>query len=147
MGSTKSLSRLKDFSTFGLDTQEMILSQLGAIDLDRIGPKSIATVGKSLIKIIAQSHRYQEESDNDEVRENWLAVREMSLDILESILARFQELSDKAEIAEWDRSAVLSLLADISKVCHDEQKRTEEQIKAGAGKELSTELLNEILGI
>ena len=143
----KSISRLKDFSTFGLDTQEMILSQLSAIDLDRIGPKSIATVGKSLIKIIAQSHRYQEESDNDEVRENWLAVREMSLDILESILARFQELSDKAEIAEWDRSAVLSLLADISKVCHDEQKRTEEQIKAGAGKELSTELLNEILGI
>jgi hypothetical protein len=56
----KSISRLKDFSTFGLDTQEMILSQLSAIDLDRIGPKSIATVGKSLIKIIAQSHRYQE---------------------------------------------------------------------------------------
>lgn len=147
MGSSKSLSRLKDFSGFGIDTQEMILAQLGAIELDRIGPKSIATVGKSLIKLIAQSHRYQEETDNDEIRENWLAVREMSLSILESILARFQELSDKAEIAEWDRSAILSLLADISKVCHDEQRRTEEQIRAGAGKELSDDLLNEILGI
>ena len=144
---SKSLSRLKDFSEFGLDTQEMILSQLGAIELDRIGPKSIATVGKSLIKLIAQSHRYQEEANSEEAQENWIAVREMSLSLLESTLARFQTLSEKAEIAEWDRSAVLSLLADISKVCHDEQKRTEEQIRAGAGKELSTELLNEILGI
>jgi hypothetical protein len=125
----------------------MILSQLGAIELDRIGPKSIATVGKSLIRLISQSHQYQGESDSPEVQENWIAVREMSLDILESILAKFQELSDKAEIAEWDRSAVLNLLSDISKVCHDEQRRTDEQIKAGAGKELSDDLLNEILGI
>lgn len=143
----KSISRLKDFSGFGLDTQEMILAQLSAIELDRIGPKSIATVGKSLIRLISQSHQYQAESDSPEVQENWIAVREMSLDILESILAKFQELSDKAEIAEWDRSAVLNLLADISKVCHDEQRRTEEQIRAGAGKELSDDLLNEILGI
>lgn len=143
----KSISRLKDFSGFGLDTQEMILSQLSAIELDRIGPKSIATVGKSLIRLISQSHQYQNESDISEVQENWIAVREMSLDILESILAKFQELSEKAEIAEWDRSAVLNLLSDISKVCHDEQKHTEEQIRAGAGKEMSTELLNEILGI
>jgi hypothetical protein len=147
MGSSKSLSRLKDFSGFGLDTQEMILSQLGAIELDRIGPKSIATVGKSLIRLISQSHQYQGESDSPEVQENWIAVREMSLDILESILAKFQELSEKAEIAEWDRSAVLNLLSDISKVCHDEQRRTDEQIRAGAGKELSDDLLNEILGI
>lgn len=143
----KSISRLKDFSGFGLDTQEMILAQLSAIELDRIGPKSIATVGKSLIRLISQSHQYQAESDSPEVQENWIAVREMSLDILESILAKFQELSDNAEIAEWDRSAVLNLLADISKVCHDEQRRTEEQIRAGAGKELSDDLLNEILGI
>jgi hypothetical protein len=143
----KSISRLKDFSGFGLDTQEMILSQLSAIELGRIGPKSIATVGKSLIRLISQSHQYQNESDISEVQENWIAVREMSLDILESILAKFQELSEKAEIAEWDRSAVLNLLSDISKVCHDEQKRTEDQIRAGAGKEMSTELLNEILGI
>jgi hypothetical protein len=104
-------------------------------------------MGKSLIKLIAQSHRYQEETEDDEVTENWIAVREMSLSILESILARFQELSDSAEIAEWDRSAVLSLLADISKVCHDEQTRTAELIKAGAGKELSNDLLNEMLGL
>lgn len=125
----------------------MILAQLSAIELDRIGPKTIATAGKSLIKLVAQSHRYQEESPDPEIQENWVAIREMSIAILESILLRFQELSDQAEIAEWDRSAVLSLLADISKVCHDEQLRTEEMIRAGAGKEMSDELLNEILGI
>jgi len=70
----------------------------------------------------------------------------MSLSILEAILVRFQELSDEAEIAEWDRSAVLSLLADISKVCHDEQRRTDEQLREGAGKQLSDDLLKEILG-
>ena len=143
MASTK----LRDFSAFGRDTQEMILAQLSAIELDRIGPKTIATAGKSLIKLVAQSHRYQEESPDPEIQENWVAIREMSIAIIESILLRFQELSDQAEIAEWDRSAVLSLLADISKVCHDEQLRTEELIRAGAGKEISDELLNEILGI
>jgi hypothetical protein len=143
MASTK----LRDFSAFGRDTQEMILAQLSAIELDRIGPKTIATAGKSLIKLVAQSHRYQEESPDPEIQENWIAIREMSIAILESILLRFQELSDQAEIAEWDRSAVLSLLADISKVCHDEQIRTDEMIRAGAGKEMSDELLNEILGI
>ena len=139
-------SKLRDFSAFGNDTQEMILNQLGAIDLERIGPKSIATMGKSLIKLIAQSHNYQAETNDPVAQENWIAVREMSLSILESILLRFQELSDQAEIAEWDRSSVLSLLADITKVCHDEQKRTDEQIRSEAGKELSDELLNEILG-
>lgn len=140
-------SKLRDFSAFGRDTQEMILAQLSAIELDRIGPKTIATAGKSLIKLVAQSHRYQEESPDPEIQENWVAIREMSIAILESILLRFQELSDQAEIAEWDRSAVLSLLADISKVCHDEQIRTDEMIRAGAGKEMSDELLNEILGL
>jgi len=124
----------------------MILSQLSAIELDRIGPKSIATVGKSLIKLIAQSHRYQEETVDEEIQENWVAVREMSLSILEAILLRFQELSDNAEIAEWDRSAVLSLLSDISKVCHEEQERTDNQIKSESGKQISSELLDEILG-
>ena len=143
MASTK----LRDFSAFVRDTHEMILAQLSAIELYRIGPKTIATAGKSLIKLVAQSHRYQEESPDPEIQENWVAIREMSIAILESILLRFQELSDQAEIAEWDRSAVLSLLADISKVCHDEQLRTEELIRAGAGKEMSDELLNEILGI
>lgn len=139
-------SKLRDFSGFGRDAQEMILSQLSAINLERIGPKSIATVGKSLIKLIAQSHQYQEEVEDEEVQRNWVAVREMSLSILEAILVRFQELSDEAEIAEWDRSAVLSLLADISKVCHDEQRRTDEQLREGAGKQLSDDLLKEILG-
>ena len=139
-------SKLRDFSEFGRDAQEMILSQLSAIDLERIGPKSIATVGKSLIKLIAQSHQYQEEVEDEEVSRNWVAVREISLSLLEEILLRFQNLSENAEIAEWDRSAVLLLLADISKVCHDEQRRTEEQLRQGAGKQLSDDLLKEILG-
>lgn len=136
---------LKDFTLFGKDAQEMIISQLQAIELEKIGPKSIATVGKSLIKIISQSHRYQEEVDDEETRDNWIAIREMSLVILEEILRRFQRLSDQAEIAEWDRSAVLSLLADITKVCHDEQRRTEAKIEAGLGKEISNELIEELL--
>jgi hypothetical protein len=140
-------SKFRDFSGFGRDTQEMILAQLGSIELDRIGPKSVSQVGKSLIKLIEQSHKYQAEEVNDEFRDNWLAIREMSLAILESILCRFQELSDKAEIAEWDRSSVLSLLAEISKVCHTEQRRMEEQVRGENGKELSDDLLNEILGI
>lgn len=136
---------LKDFTLFGKDAQEMIISQLQAIELEKIGPKSIATVGKSLIKIIAQSHHYQEEVNDEETRDNWIAIREMSLVILEEILKRFQRLSDEAEIAEWDRSAVLSLLADITKVCHDEQRRTEAKIEAGLGKEISNELIEELL--
>lgn len=141
------MKRIRDFSVFGKDTQEMIISQLGAISLEKIGPKSIATMGKSLIRLIAQSHHFQEEVSDEEVQANWITVREMSLSILESILARFQELSDQAEIAEWDRSAVLGLLADISKVCHDEQKRTEEQLRGSMGKELSDELLDEMLDL
>lgn len=136
---------LKDFTLFGKDAQEMIISQLQAIELEKIGPKSIATVGKSLIKIISQSHHYQEEVNDEETRDNWIAIREMSLVILEEILKRFQRLSDEAEIAEWDRSAVLSLLADITKVCHDEQRRTEAKIEAGLGKEISNELIEELL--
>jgi hypothetical protein len=139
-------SKLRDFSGFGRDTQEMILSQLSAIDLERIGPKSIATVGKSLIRLISQSHKYQEEIEDEEISRNWVAVREISLSILESILIRFQELSDEAEIAEWDRSTVLGLLADISKVCHDEQQRTEDQLRNDSGKQLSDDILKEILG-
>lgn len=141
------MKRIRDFSVFGKDTQEMIISQLGAISLEKIGPKSIATMGKSLIRLIAQSHHFQEEVSDEEIQANWITVREMSLSILESILARFQELSDQAEIAEWDRSAVLGLLADISKVCHDEQKRTEEQLRGSMGKELSDELLDEMLDL
>ena len=140
-------SKFRDFSSFGRDAQEMILAQLGSIELDRIGPKSVSQVGKSLIRIIEQSHKYQAEEMDEEFRENWIAIREMSLSILESILLRFQELSDKAEIAEWDRSSVLSLLAEISKVCHTEQRRMEEKMRGENGKELSDDLLNEILGI
>lgn len=139
------MSGLKDFSTFGRDTQEMILNQLGAIDLARIGPKSIAAVGKSLIKLISQSHKFQEEVEDEEIKNNWISVREVSLSILESILLRFEELSEKAEIAEWDRAAVLGLLAEISKVCHEEQKRTDVLIRESSGKEISDELLREFL--
>lgn len=141
-----SMNSLKDFSGLGRDAQEMIIGQLSSIDLERIGPKSIAQVGKSLIKLISQSHHYQEEVEDSEAKSNWLAVREMSLTILEEILHRYQTLSDNAEIAEWDRATVLGMLSDISKVCHEEQRRTDQAIKDGAGKQLSDELLEEILG-
>lgn len=139
------MRQIRDFSVFGQDTREMIISQLGSIDLDRIGPKSISSMGKSLIKLISQSHRFQEEVSDPDIQKEWVTIREMSLSILEAILARFQTLSDQAEIAEWDRSTVLGLLADISKVCHEEQKRTDEQLKGSMGKELSSELLEEML--
>jgi hypothetical protein len=139
-------SGAKDFTRFGKDVQDMIITQLQAIELDKIGPKSIGTVGKSLIKIIEQSHHFQEEVDDVDSRDNWIAIREMSLIILEEILNRFRDLSDQAEIAEWDRAAVISLLSDISKVCHNEQKRTQAKLEESLGKELSDELLNEILG-
>lgn len=138
---------LRDFSTLGRESQEMIINQLTAIDLDRIGPKTISQLGKSLIRLISQSHHYQEEvEDGSDVKNNWIAVRELSLTILEEILKRYQELSDKAEIAEWDRASVLGMLADISKVCHEEQARTDELLREKAGKEFSNELLQEILG-
>lgn len=136
---------LRDFSTLGRESQELIIEQLSAIDLDRIGPKSIAQVGKSLIRLISQSHHFQEEVEEGELRDNWLVVREMSLSILEEILNRYRRLSEEAEIAEWDRSTVLGMLADIGKVCHEEQIRTEEKLRESAGKELSDELLDEIL--
>lgn len=138
---------LRDFSTLGQDSQEMIINQLNAIDLDRIGPKTISQLGKSLIRLISQSHHYQEEVQDEDLKNNWLAVRELSLTILEEILKRYQELSNKAEIAEWDRASVLGMLADISKVCHEEQARTDQMIKESAGKQFSNELLEEILGL
>jgi chaperonin cofactor prefoldin len=70
----------------------------------------------------------------------------MSLTILEEILKRYQQLSDQAEIAEWDRASVLGMLADISKVCHEEQARTDEMLRESVGREFSSELLQEILG-
>jgi hypothetical protein len=143
--SYKMNNSLRDFSTLGRESQELIIDQLSAINLDRIGPKSIAQVGKSLIRLISQSHHFQEEVPEGELRDNWIVVREMSLSILEEILNRYRSLSEGADIAEWDRSAVLGMLSDITKVCHDEQVRTEEKLRAGAGKELSDELLNEIL--
>jgi hypothetical protein len=98
--------------------------------------------------MVEQSHKFQEEVEGDgEAREDWVAIREMSLVILEEILGRFQELSDRAEIAEWDRSAVIGLLADITKVCHNEQKRTQARLDEGLGKEISDELINDVLGL
>jgi hypothetical protein len=136
---------LRDFSTLGRESQELIIDQLSAINLDRIGPKSIAQVGKSLIRLISQSHHFQEEVEKGDLRDNWIVVREMSLSILEEILNRYRGLSEVAEIPEWDRSTVLGMLADISKVCHEEQVRTEKEIREGKGKEFSDELLDEIL--
>ena len=58
----------KNFAEFGADAQQMLIDQIQTIDLEKIGPKSIAHVGKTLIGLIKQSHRFQEETD-DEVRD------------------------------------------------------------------------------
>jgi hypothetical protein len=136
----------RDFSQFGRDAQEMIISQLQSIELEKIGPKSIAHMGKSLISLVQQSHKYQEESTDDITRNNYITIREMCLMIMEDILERFQELSNNCEIAEWDRASVLGLLAQISKVCHEEQRRDAAEAET-AGVSMSSDLLNDLLGV
>ena len=123
----------KNFADFGADAQEMIIQQLQAIDLEKIGPKSIAHVGKTLISL-------------DEVRDNWITIRELSHIILVEILDKFKELSDEGSIPEWERANVLSLLQEITKVCHAEEKR-DALAEINSGKIIEDKLLDEMLGI
>ncbi len=74
----------KNFAEFGADAQQMLIDQIQTIDLEKIGPKSIAHVGKTLIALIKQSHQLQEET-NEETRDNWIAIRELSHIILSLI--------------------------------------------------------------
>lgn len=136
----------RDFSEFGSDAQDMILGQLHQIDLEKIGPKSIAHVGKSLIALIKQSHQYQEESDVSKVRENWIAIREISMVILTEILDKYTEMSDNGDIPEWERASVLTLLREITKVAHEEDRR-DKLAQKGNGMVLDDDTLDRLLNI
>lgn len=136
----------KNFAEFGADAQQMIIEQLQSIDLDKIGPKSIAHVGKTLISLVKSSNQLQEEVETEEVRDNWITIRELSHIILVEILDKFQELSNSAQIPEWERANVLTLLQEITKVCHAEEKR-DALAEINSGRILEDKVLDEMLGV
>jgi hypothetical protein len=136
----------KNFADFGADAQQMIIGQLQTIDLDKIGPKSIAHVGKTLISLIKSSNQLQEEVETEEVRDNWIAIREMSHIILVEILDKFQQLDAEGSIPAWEKANVLSLLQEITKVCHAEEKR-DALAEINSGRVLDDRILDEMLGI
>jgi hypothetical protein len=141
------MSRIhKNFSEFGAEAQEIIINQIQSIDLDKIGPKSIAHVGKTLIGLVKNSNALQEEVEDDKVRDNWIAIRELSHILLVEILDKFKLLSENGEIPEWERANVLSLLQEITKVCHAEEKRNS-LAELNSGKFIDEGLLDDMLGI
>lgn len=136
----------KRFSEFGEDAQEMIITQIQSINLDKIGTKAISHVGKTLISLVKSSNQLQEEVDNEEVRDNWIAIRELSHLVLVEILEKFKELSDGGEVPEWERANVLSLLQEITKVCHTEEKR-DSLAEINSGGLVDDDTLDEMLGV
>lgn len=141
------MSRIqRNFSQFGADAQQMIIDQIQSIDLEKIGPKSIAHVGKTLISLVKQSHQLQEDVEEEEVRDNWIAIRELSHILLVEILEKFKELSALGEIPEWERANVLNLLQEITKVCHAEEKR-DALSEINTGKVIDDKILDEMLGL
>lgn len=139
------MSRInKNFSEFGSNAQSMLIEQIQSIDLEKIGPKSIAHVGKTLIALIKQSHRFQEETD-EESRDNWISIRELSHIILVDILKKYQELSDNDEIPEWERANVMNVLTEITKVCHEEERR-DRLADDGTEDKIDERTLEELLG-
>lgn len=136
----------KNFADFGADAQQMIIGQLQTIDLDKIGPKSIAHVGKTLISLIKSSNQLQEEVEKDDVRDNWITIRELSHIILVEILDKFQQLDLEGSIPAWEKANVLSLLQEITKVCHAEEKR-DALAEINSGKIIEDRILDEMLGL
>lgn len=124
----------------------MIIEQIQSIDLEKIGPKSIAHVGKTLISLVKNSNALQEEVEMEEVRDNWIAIREMSHIVLVEILDKFKELSREGSIPEWERANVLNLLQEIAKVCHTEEKR-DALAEINSGKLIEDTVLDEMLGL
>jgi hypothetical protein len=136
----------KNFADFGADAQQMIIDQIQAIDLEKIGPKSIAHVGKTLISLVKNANALQEDVEDEEVRDNWITIRELSHIILVEILDKFKELSAEGAVPEWERANVLTLLQDIAKICHAEEKR-DALAEINSGKIIEDKLLDEMLGI
>lgn len=136
----------KNFADFGEDAQQMIIDQLQTIDLDKIGPKSIAHVGKTLISLVKSSNQLQEEVEKEEVRDNWIVIRELSHIILVEILDKFKELDAEGAVPAWEKANVLSLLQEITKVCHAEEKR-DALAEINSGRILDDKILDEMLGL
>jgi len=136
----------KNFADFGADAQQMIINQIQSIDLEKIGPKSIAHVGKTLISLVKSSNQLQEEVEAEEVRDNWIMIRELSHIVLVEILDKFKELSTLGQVPEWERANVLSLLQEIAKVCHAEEKR-DALAEINSGRIIEDRILDEMLGI
>jgi hypothetical protein len=136
----------KSFSEFGVDAQEMIINQIQSIDLEKIGPKSIAHVGKTLISLVKTSNGLQEDVESEDVRDNWIMIRELSHIVLVEILEKFDLLSKEGAVPEWERANVLGLLQEIAKVCHDEAKR-DELAEINSGRILDDKILDEMLGL
>jgi hypothetical protein len=136
----------KNFAEFGADAQEMIINQIQSIDLEKIGPKSIAHVGKTLISLVKTSNALQEDVENEDVRDNWIMIRELSHIVLVEILDKFEFLSKEGAIPEWERANVLGLLQEITKVCHAEEKR-DALSEINSGKIIEDKLLDEMLGL
>ena len=82
----------------------------------------------------------------EEVRDNWIAIRELSHILLVEILEKFKELSALGEIPEWERANVLNLLQEITKVCHAEEKR-DALSEINTGKVIDDKVLDEMLGL
>ena len=62
------------------------------------------------------------------------------------ILQKFDELSAEGAVPEWERANVLSLLQEIAKVCHAEEKR-DALAEINSGKVIEDRVLDEMLGI
>lgn len=116
------ISLKKGFAEFGDDAQQMIIDQIQAVDLEKLGPKSICHLGQSLIALIRQSHHYADQTTGFE-QANWLTIRSLSHETLVEILNRFNQLSLLDEIPEYDRSSMLKLLSEITKVCFEESRK------------------------
>jgi len=136
----------KNFAEFGADAQSMIIEQIQNIDLDKIGPKSIAHVGKTLISLVKNANAFQEDVDSEDVRDNWITIRELAHIVLVEILEKFKQLSDEGAVPEWERANILGLLQEITKVCHAEEKR-DALAEINSGKVIEDGLLDEMLGL
>ncbi len=109
----------KNFAEFGADAQQMLIDQIQTIDLEKIGPKSIAHVGKTLIALIKQSHQLQEETNEE--TEGDTNIDESNSDIV----------TEETETNNESGSVETQLtIEDITIKVADKIKTTEGQLKA-----------------
>lgn len=115
-----------NFSDLGVESQKLIINQIQQIDLETvsISPKSLSTLGTSLMKILRTANSNQEKTKEEIVRDNWIIIRQLSHSLLEEILEKVEFLAERGEIPEWERPSIMNLLHDITKACYEEELRT-----------------------